>query len=78
MIHAISSEARLGPCITSYDPQLEAEMRKQDRIRQQQDRPERQPEREAQPQQQEQMQGRASADQPQRPQREPGKLPLPD
>jgi hypothetical protein len=54
-------------------------MRKQDRI-QQQNRSNEQPEPKPRPQpaEQEQMRGNATTNQPPRPQREPGKLPLPD
>jgi hypothetical protein len=58
---------------------MEAEMRKEDRIRQQRDRGERQLNKEGlpQPKQQERVKGSA-ADQPARPPRQSGKLPLPD
>ena len=54
-------------------------MRKQDRIRQQQDQnpSEQQPDR-PQPPPSEEIKGSGSADQPKRPPRESGKLPLPD
>lgn len=54
-------------------------MRKQDRIRQQQSQnpSEQQPEK-PQPQQNEQVKGSASGDKPNRPPRQPGRLPLPD
>ncbi len=54
-------------------------MRKQDRIVREQNRSDQQP-RQSQPQQksQEQMRGSASAEQANRPQRQPGKLPLPE
>lgn len=57
---------------------LEAEMRKQDRIRQQQSRPEEQAKPQPQPRDEEQATGSASADQPAKPPRQSGKLPLPD
>jgi hypothetical protein len=55
-------------------------MRKQDRVRQEQNPSEPKPatKEEAQPKQQEQVKGGTSGNQPPRPQREPGKLPLPD
>jgi len=58
---------------------LEAEMRKEDRIRQQRDRGEQLLNKEgsAQPKPQERVKGSA-ADQPTRPPRQSGKLPLPD
>jgi hypothetical protein len=55
-------------------------MRKQDRIRQQQNQnpSEQQPEPKPLTRPSEQVKGGASADQPTRPPRQPGKLPLPD
>jgi hypothetical protein len=57
-------------------------MRKQDRIAasQQQSRPQQQPEKKPQPEprEREQVKGSASTNQPPGPQRQPGKLPLPD
>lgn len=56
-------------------------MRKQDRIAaEQQSRASQPPDKKLQPQAkpQEQMTGRASSEQPGKPQRQPGKLPLPD
>jgi hypothetical protein len=56
-------------------------MRKQDRIaNQQQNRPQQPPERQSKPEptKREQVKGSASENQPARPQRQPGKLPLPD
>lgn len=58
-------------------------MRKQDRIArsQEQNRPDRESERRQQPQQgedRERMRGSASPDEPPKPKREPGRLPLPD
>jgi hypothetical protein len=52
-------------------------MRKQDRIRQQQDRPEDQMNPNPQPREQDQLKGSGS-EQPAKPPRQPGKLPLPD
>jgi hypothetical protein len=59
---------------------MEAEMRKEDRIRQQRDRGEQQlkPPSTTQPKEQEKMRGSAEGDQPSRPPRQSGKLPLPD
>jgi hypothetical protein len=58
---------------------LEADMRKQDRIRQQetQDSSKQQPER-PQPRDSEKAKGSASGEQPNKPPRQPGALPLPD
>lgn len=53
-------------------------MRKQDRIRQQQDRSEQQPAPRPQPQARQQEKMKGSAEQPAKPQRQAGKLPLPD
>jgi hypothetical protein len=55
-------------------------MRKEDRIRQQREHSEQQPnpQSSAPPKQQEKMRGSAEADQPARPPRQSGKLPLPD
>ena len=55
---------------------LEAEMRKQDRIRQQPDRPDEQNQNQPMPHQ-EQVQGSESEQMP-KPPRQPGKLPLPE
>jgi len=59
---------------------LEAEMRKEDRVRQQQqNRSDRPSNRESMKQARDQERIKGSADQPNKPQREPGgKLPLPD
>lgn len=62
-------------------PQLEAFMRKQDRIaNQQQSRPQEPPSKAPQPapREGEHVKGSASESQPMRPERQPGKLPLPD
>jgi hypothetical protein len=57
----------------------EAEMRKEDRIRQQHDREQQSnPTSSTQAKEQEKMRGRAATDQPSRPPRRLGKLPLPD
>jgi hypothetical protein len=55
-------------------------MRKQDRIaNQEQNRPPRSPDEQSKPETtREQVKGSASENQPARPQRQPGKLPLPD
>jgi hypothetical protein len=54
-------------------------MRKEDRIRQQRDREQQSnPPSSTQPKEQEKMRGRAEGDQPSRPPRQQGKLPLPD
>ena len=54
-------------------------MRKEDRIRQQQSQNEPEQARDKpQPQPKEQVKGGGSADQPNRPPRQPGRLPLPD
>jgi hypothetical protein len=58
---------------------MEAEMRKEDRIRQQREHGEQQPLKSSpSPKEQEKMRGSAQADQPARPPRQSGKLPLPD
>jgi hypothetical protein len=58
---------------------MEAEMRKEDRIRQQRDHSEQQsPQSSTPPKHQEKMRGSAEADQPAKPPRQSGKLPLPD
>jgi hypothetical protein len=58
---------------------MEAEMRKEDRIRQQHEHSEQQsPQSSTPPKQQEKMRGSAEADQPAKPPRQSGKLPLPD
>jgi hypothetical protein len=59
---------------------MEAEMRKEDRIRQQREQSEQQrnPQSSPRPKEQEKMRGSAEADQPARPPRPSGKLPLPD
>ena len=57
----------------------EAEMRKEDRIRQQRDREQQsRPQSSTQPKDQEKMRGRAESEQPSKPPRQSGKLPLPD
>jgi len=63
-----------------YDGFVEAEMRKEDRIRQEQNRGDKQPRpgSSPQPREQERIKGSTTADQPSKPQRQPGKLPLPD
>jgi hypothetical protein len=71
-----------GSLLARGQTQLEAEMRKQDRIAgsQQQSRPQQHPVKKEQPEpkEREQLKGGASPDQPAKPQRQPGKLPLPD
>jgi hypothetical protein len=58
---------------------MEAEMRKEDRIRQQHDREQQSnPPSSTQPKEREKMRGSAERDQPSRPPRQSGKLPLPD
>jgi hypothetical protein len=58
---------------------MEAEMRKEDRIRQQREHSEQQPNpRSSTPPKQEKMRGSAEGDQPSKPPRQSGKLPLPD
>jgi len=58
---------------------MEAEMRKEDRIRQQHEHSEQQsPQSSTPPKHQEKMRGSAEADQPAKPPRQSGKLPLPD
>lgn len=59
---------------------MEADMRKEDRIRQQQSQTDRESEEKRRPEsrEQEQMRGGGSTDGPRKPPREPGKLPLPD
>lgn len=53
-------------------------MRKQDRIRQQQNQNPSEQQREPKPEPSEQVKGGVSGDQPSKPPRQPGKLPLPD
>ena len=53
-------------------------MRKEDRIRQQHDRTEQLNNQTAQPKEEERIKGGSAADQPARPPRQSGKLPLPD
>jgi hypothetical protein len=58
---------------------VESDMRKEDRIRQQHDRNEQQLNKQiAQPKEEERIKGGSAADQPARPPRQSGKLPLPD
>lgn len=57
---------------------LEGEMRKQDRIRQQQELSEQQHATRPQPEPREREQVKGSAEQPNKPQRQPGRIPLPD
>jgi hypothetical protein len=59
---------------------MEAEMRKEDRIRQQREHSEQpsNPQPATPPKQQEKMRGSAEADRPAKPPRQSGKLPLPD
>jgi hypothetical protein len=57
----------------------EAEMRKEDRIRQQHDREQQSnPKSSTQPKEQEKVRGSAEGDRPSRPPRQSGRLPLPD
>jgi hypothetical protein len=65
--------------ITQQLEHTEAEMRKEDRIRQQHDREQQSnPTSSTQAKEQEKMRGRAESEQPSRPPRQSGKLPLPD
>lgn len=58
---------------------MEAEMRKEDRIRQEKGQNASEQERDKpQPQPREQVKGASSGDQPNTPPRQPGRLPLPD
>jgi hypothetical protein len=78
-MRGVSAASRLQQQNDTAARFMEAEMRKEDRIRQQREQSEQQPPPPSTPpKNQEKMRGSAEADQPAKPPRQSGKLPLPD